>query len=87
VKFYRKILVLSAAKKQFVIVNVVWRSVGNEIASVVSLHRNDKKIVAGSHLGFAKKSFKVRKRQNSLASNNKKTKFPSQSHFQKSKLT
>ena len=41
----------------FVIANAVWRSVGNEIASVVSLHRSDKKIVAGSHLGFAKKAF------------------------------
>jgi hypothetical protein len=47
-------------KKQFVIANVVWRSVGNEIASVVSHHLNDKKIVVGSHLRFAKKSFKVR---------------------------
>jgi hypothetical protein len=86
VKFYRKILALSAAKKQFVIANVVWRSVGNEIASTTP-HFETSLLAAGSHLGFAKKSFKVRKRQNSLASNNKKPKFPSQPHFQKSKLT
>ena len=32
------------------IANAVWRSVGDEIASVVSLHRNDKKLVASVEL-------------------------------------
>jgi hypothetical protein len=43
-------------KKQFVIANVVWRSVGNEIASTTP-HFETSLLVASSHLGFAKKIF------------------------------
>jgi hypothetical protein len=64
VKFYRKILALSAAKKQFVIANVVWRSVGNEIASTTP-HFETSLLVAGSHLGFAGKKY-VRNDNNSV---------------------
>ena len=44
---------LQQVYKYFVIANVVWRFVGKEIASTTP----QMWLVAGSHLGFAKKSF------------------------------
>jgi hypothetical protein len=50
---WRETLCLVAICWQVVIANAVWRSVGDEIASTTP----QVWLVAGSHLGFAKKSF------------------------------